>query len=75
MQDFVDELNDRVRRDAVSTATATFPAYIVTGVLMLFFLAYGKRYFDGFVEQLPESRQTTCGPSGTTPRCAGAATS
>ena len=57
VQDFVDELNDRVRRDAVSTATATFPAYIVTGVLMLFFLAYGKRYFDGFVEQLPASRQ------------------
>ncbi len=57
VQDFVDELDDRVRRDAVSTATATFPAYIVTGILMLFLLAYGKRYFDGFVEQLPESRQ------------------
>ena len=24
---------------------------------MLFLLAYGKRYFDGFVEQLPASRQ------------------
>ena len=57
VQDFVDELDDRVRRDAVSTATATFPPYIVTGILMLFLLAYGKRYFDGFVEQLPDSRQ------------------
>ena len=57
VQDFVDELDDRVRRDAVSTATATFPAYIVTGILMLFLLAYGRRYFDGFVAQLPSARQ------------------
>ena len=30
----------------------TFPAYFVTGILMLFLLAYGRRYFDGFVAQL-----------------------
>jgi predicted PurR-regulated permease PerM len=57
VQDFVDEMDDRIRRDALSTATATFPAYIVTGILMLFLLAYGRRYFDGFVEQLPRGRQ------------------
>jgi predicted PurR-regulated permease PerM len=57
VQDFVDEMDNRVRRDAVSTATATLPAYIVTGVLMLFLLAYGRRYFEGFVAQLPAKRQ------------------
>jgi predicted PurR-regulated permease PerM len=57
VQDFVDEMDNRVRRDALSTATATLPAYIVTGVLMLFLLAYGRRYFDGFVAQLPAERQ------------------
>ena len=57
VQDFVDTIDDRVRRDALSTATATLPAYVVTGVLMLFLLAYGRRYFDGFVDQLPVSLQ------------------
>jgi predicted PurR-regulated permease PerM len=57
VQDFVDEMDSRVRRDALSTATATLPAYVVTGVLMLFLLAYGRRYFDGFVAQLPAERQ------------------
>ena len=59
VQDFIDEIDNRVRRDALSTATATFPAYIVTGILMLFLLAYGRRYFEGFVEQLPRTRQAT----------------
>ena len=57
IEEFVDEMDDRVRRDALSTATATLPAYVVTGILMLFLLAYGRRYFDGFVEQLPRARQ------------------
>ena len=59
VQTFVDELDDRVRTDAVSTATSTFPPYLVTGILMLFFLGYGRRYFEGFVEQLPARRQAT----------------
>jgi predicted PurR-regulated permease PerM len=57
VQAFVDELDARVRRDAVSQAAETAPTYVVTGILMLFLLAYGRRYFDGFVEQFPEERR------------------
>ena len=31
--------------------------YLVTSILMLFLLAYGRRYFEGFVDQFPERRQ------------------
>ena len=54
--------------------TATFPAYFVTGILMLFLLAYGRRYFDGFVEQLPRRARRTSAPSPGRRRSAGAAT-
>jgi predicted PurR-regulated permease PerM len=48
--EFVEELDTRVRKDAVSEAIGTAPTYVVTGILMLFLLAYGRRYFDGFCE-------------------------
>ena len=57
VQDFVDELDERVRQDAVSQAAETAPTYVVTGILMLFLLAYGRRYFEGFVAQFPKERQ------------------
>ena len=38
-QDFVDDLDTRVRKDAVSQAAGTAPTYVVTGILMLFLLA------------------------------------
>ena len=57
VQDFVDELDERVRKDAVSQAAETAPTYVVTGILMLFLLAYGRRYFEGFVDQFPEERR------------------
>ena len=57
VQAFVDELDQRVRKDAVSQAAETAPTYIVTGILMLFLLAYGRRYFDGFVDQFPGARR------------------
>ena len=47
----------RVREDAVSRAAQTVPTYIVTGILMLFLLGYGRRYFEGFVNQFPEQRR------------------
>jgi predicted PurR-regulated permease PerM len=55
--EFVEELDTRVRKDAVSEAIGTAPTYVVTGILMLFLLAYGRRYFDGFCEQFAEPRQ------------------
>jgi predicted PurR-regulated permease PerM len=55
---FVDELDARVRKDAVSEAIGTAPTYVVTGVLMLFVLAYGRRYFEGLSDQFGEPRRT-----------------
>jgi putative heme transporter len=57
VQAFVDELNDRIRERAVSRVAGTAPAYVVTGILMLFLLAYGRRYFDAFVRQFREDRR------------------
>lgn len=54
--EFVDELDSRVRQDAVSEAIGTAPTYVVTGILMLFLLAYGRRYFEGFAEQFSAER-------------------
>jgi putative heme transporter len=49
--DFVDDLDTRVRKETVSKALGTAPSYVVTGILMLFLLAYGSRYFNGFADQ------------------------
>ena len=54
---FVDELDERVRKDTVSKALGTAPSYLVTGILMLFLLVYGRRYFDGFVDQFSSPRR------------------
>ena len=56
--DAVDELDSRIRSGAVSQATDAAPVYVVTTVLMLFFLAYGKRYIDAFCNQLSEPRRS-----------------
>jgi putative heme transporter len=57
VQAFVDELNDRIRGRAVTRVAGTAPTYLMTGILMLFFLFYGRRYFDAFVRQFPADRQ------------------
>ena len=41
----------------MSQAAETAPSYLVTSILMLFLLAYGRRYFEGFVDQFPEERR------------------
>jgi putative heme transporter len=57
VQAFVDELNTRIRERAVTRVAGTAPTYVVTGILMLFLLAYGRRYFDAFVRQFGEDRR------------------
>jgi predicted PurR-regulated permease PerM len=57
VQTFVDDLDKRVRRVAVSQAAETVPTYLITGILMLFLLAFGRRYFEGFVRQFREDRR------------------
>ena len=48
---FIADLDGRVRSDAVSLATTSVPTYVVTGILMLFILGYGRRYFAALVQQ------------------------
>ena len=54
----VEELDSRIRSDALSEATDAAPAYVVTTILMLFLLAYGKRYVNGFCDQFGEPRRS-----------------
>ncbi len=55
--DFVVDLDRQVRRTTVSKALGTVPSYLVTGILMLFLLAYGRSYFDGFADQFDPERR------------------
>ncbi len=57
VQAFVDELSARIRERAVSRFAGTAPTYLVTGILMLFLLNFGRRYFDAFVAQFHEDRR------------------
>ena len=57
VQAFVDELDDRIRERAVSRFAGTALVYLVTGILMLFLLHFGRRYFDAFVTQFHEDRR------------------
>ena len=58
VENFVSDLDERIREGAVSEAASTLPTYVVTAILMLFFLVGGHRYIDGFLGQLHEPRQT-----------------
>ena len=54
---FVDELNTRLRSDALTAASHTVPTYLVTGILMLFILGYGRRYISSFIDQFAERKR------------------
>ena len=60
VQDAVDALDQRLSDDPVSEAIGIVPAYFVTAILMLFLLAYGRRYVESFAEQFrdPQRRRT-----------------
>ena len=45
----VGEMQDSVREFTVNRAVGTVPTYIVTGILMLFLLAFGRRYVNGLI--------------------------
>ena len=55
--EFVGDLDERVRKGTASKALGTAPSYVVTGILMLFLLAYGRRYFEGFADQFAPTRR------------------
>ena len=48
-------LDDSVRRFTVERAVSIVPTYLVTGILMLFLLAYGRRYVKALLEQIDDA--------------------
>ena len=61
VESFVREIDRRLSTGAaVSKAANTLPTYFVTGILLLFFLAYGPRYLNGALSQIRdvERRET-----------------
>src|SRR5688572_413664 len=54
VQSFVDDMHDSVRESTVGQAIGTVPTYLVTGILMLFLLGYGRRYFLGVLKQFDD---------------------
>ena len=57
VESFINDLDDDVRSDALAAAAGTVPTYVVTGILMLFILGYGRRYFAAFVDQFAPQRR------------------
>lgn len=56
---FVEALDQRVGggEQVLVSASRTVPTYMVAGILMLFFLAYGNRFLFGLVRAAPEQRR------------------
>lgn len=54
VESFFESLHDEVRESALQRAIGTVPTYLVTGILMLFLLGYGRRYFLGFLQQFDD---------------------
>lgn len=55
----IEQIDARVREGAVAEAADSLPTYLVTAILMLFLLAGGRRYLNGFFDQLAEPRRST----------------
>lgn len=54
VESILDNWHDSVRESTVGQAVGTVPTYLVTGILMLFLLGYGRRYFIGFLRQFDD---------------------
>jgi putative heme transporter len=49
VDDLLQRINESVRSETIDRAFGRLPTYLVTGVLMLFLLAYGRRYILGLL--------------------------
>ncbi len=58
--DLVERINEAVRSETIDRAFGRLPTFLVTGVLMLFLLAFGRRYVLGMLSLFDdlERRQT-----------------
>lgn len=57
VEHLVEQLETGVRESAVDQALGTLPTYLVTGILMLFLLAYGRRYFRALLAQFDDEQR------------------
>ena len=57
VDNLVRDLERGVREFTVDRAVGTVPTYLVTGILMLFLLAYGRRYLRGLLEQFDDEQR------------------
>jgi predicted PurR-regulated permease PerM len=53
----IDALHTSVREATVGEAIGTVPTYLVTGILMLFILGYGRRYVAGFLSLFDDAER------------------
>lgn len=54
---FTQNVDERIRGNALEQAADTAPTYLVTGILMLFLLGTGRKYVNGFTAQFAEPRR------------------
>lgn len=50
----IQRLDAQIREQTLDRALGTIPTFLVTGVLTLFLLGYGRRYFLGFLKQFDD---------------------
>jgi predicted PurR-regulated permease PerM len=49
VRSLLEQLDRSLREETVGRALGTLPTYLVTGILMLFLLGYGRRYVNGAI--------------------------
>lgn len=56
-EQLLEQLDTGVRESAIDEALTTLPTYLVTGILMLFLLGYGRRYANSLLEQSDDAER------------------
>lgn len=55
VEDVVADIGTRIaQRATLARAVGTVPAYLVNAILVVFFLVWGRRFWEGFLRQLPD---------------------
>lgn len=54
VQDLVDQSTERIAPDPIDGAVGTVPAFVVSGVLVVFFLIWGRSMFEGLCQQISD---------------------
>jgi predicted PurR-regulated permease PerM len=55
VEEVVADIGGRIaQRATLARAVGTVPAYLVNAILVVFFLVWGRRFWEGFLRQLPD---------------------